>query len=161
MKKNTSSGPQRTTRASRDDIPGEPLDTERVRKARLGEIEYMEHLRVYETVPVEQSYRDTGRRPIYKRWLDINKGDSNRMELRSRFVACEIKSSQDLARVVRGDVFSGTPPHEAVRLLLSLAMTETGSGEDSKVLYVDISRARFPLSSSAHDLHRATRRTAC
>lgn len=79
--------------------------------------------------------------PISMRWLDINIGNSNRMELRSRFVVLETKASQNRAGVVRDDVFSATPPHEALRLLLSLAMTETGSGEECKVLFIDISRA--------------------
>lgn len=72
----------------------------------VGQPVNLEHHLVYEVVPVEQCYRDTGRRPVSARWLDIKKGDSNRMELRSRFVAREIKSIQDRAGFARDDVFS-------------------------------------------------------
>lgn len=65
------------------------------------------------------------------------------MELRPRSVACEIKASQDRAGVLRDDVFSATPPHEAVRVLLSLAMAGMSSGEESNILLIDISHAHF------------------
>lgn len=48
----------------RDDVTRGPLNAELLRKARHGEIEYMERLKVYELVPVEQCYLDTGRRPM-------------------------------------------------------------------------------------------------
>lgn len=93
--------------------------------------------------------------PVATRWLDISKGDSNRVELRSRFVAREIKANQDRARVVRGDVFSATPPHEPVHLLLSLAMTEWRGEEYPLHRHIMCS---VSFASATHDLHRSNYR---
>ena len=56
--------------------------------------------------------------PITVRWLDINKGDEENKEYRSRLVAQEIKRDK------RDDLFAATPPLEAKKMLFSLAVTE-------------------------------------
>lgn len=103
----------------RDHVTREPLDAELVRKTRSDDIEYMERFKVYEVVPIEQCYRDMGRGTISTQWLDINKGESNRMQLRSTSDVREIKASQDRAGVVRCDVLSAIPPRETVRCCLA------------------------------------------
>ena len=52
------------------------------------------------------------------RWVDINKGDDEKPEYRSRLVAKEIN------REKREDLFAATPPLEAKKALLSMATTE-------------------------------------
>ena len=49
--------------------------------------------------------------------MDVNKGDETKPEYRSRLVAKEINTSK------REDLFAATPPLEALKILLSLAVT--------------------------------------
>ena len=50
--------------------------------------------------------------------MDVNKGDEDRPEYRSRLVAKELKTDK------RDDLFAATPPLEALKLLIYMAMTE-------------------------------------
>ena len=51
---------------------------------------FREHT-VYIKVPERECKEKTGKRPIGVRWVDINKGDKENPEYRSRLVAKEIK----------------------------------------------------------------------
>ena len=73
---------------------------------------------VYTKVSEKECWRVTGKGPIGTRWVDINKGDEDRPEYRSRLVAKELKTDK------REDLFAATPPIEALKLLISMAMTE-------------------------------------
>ena len=74
-----------------DDISGEELDSSMVMAARTEELqEFFKH-GVYEQVPIEECYEQTGKSPIGVRWVDVNKGDKINPEYRSRLVAKEIK----------------------------------------------------------------------
>ena len=46
---------------------------------------------VYTKVPLEECWKETGMAPIGTRWVDVNKGDEDNPEYRSRLVAKEIK----------------------------------------------------------------------
>ena len=69
-------------------------------------------------VPIQQCWDETGKNPISVRWLDINKGDEDNHEYRSRLVAQEIKKDK------REDLFAATPPLEAKKMIFSMAVTE-------------------------------------
>eukprot|EP00974_Lingulodinium_polyedra_P024395 2361558-Lingulodinium_polyedra.AAC.1 len=66
---------------------------------------------VYEKVPVKECWDVTGARPIGIRWVDVNKGDEDRPEYRSRLVAKEIKTHRN------DELFAATPPLEAKKML--------------------------------------------
>ena len=126
-----------------DDLSGKPLDAEEVRKARVEEMgEFAKH-QVYEKVPTEECWRETGAAPIGTRWVDVNKGDDDKPEYRSRLVAKEIKTNK------REDLFAATPPLEALKILLSLAVTEGigyqpgGKLQGCKLDFIDVRRAYF------------------
>ena len=98
---------------------------------------------MYEKVPTEECWRETGAAPIGTRWVDVNKGDDSKPEYRSRLVAKEIKTNK------REDLFAATPPLEAQKILLSLAVTE-GVGyqagcksQGHKLDFIDVRRAYF------------------
>ena len=55
------------------------------------EMKWYERFNAFEDVTDETCVSRTGRKPISCRWKDINKGDSERVEVRSRLVAREIK----------------------------------------------------------------------
>eukprot|EP00971_Amphidinium_carterae_P259856 5155895-Amphidinium_carterae.1 len=129
----------------RDEITGLVLETEKVRAARAEEMTYMKDLSVWEPVPI--SVPRATRAPIIgTRWLDINKGDNANPVYRSRLVAQETKRVSSISPGDVAAVFAATPPIEALRWILSRAMTrpkvKKGSGE--RVLCaLDISRAHL------------------
>ena len=66
-----------------------------------------------------------GGRTIGTRWIDINKGDEESPDYRSRLVGKEFNVGSDPA------LYAATPPLEALRLIVSLAATTgMGLGED-------------------------------
>ena len=88
----------------------------------------------------------TGKGPISVRWVDINKGDDENPNYRSRLVAREIRR--------RGDApaFAATPPLEVIRLQISNVATlfdsrahsvDPCSPERAHISFVDIKRAYF------------------
>ncbi len=92
---------------------------------------------------IAECYEVTGKGPLGIRWIDINKGDDLAEELRSRLVAKEIKRDK------REDLFAATPPLEALKMLLSLAVTEGfgyskgNRGGGDKIDFIDVRRAYF------------------
>ena len=89
--------------------------------------EFRKHA-VYVKVPIKQCWDRTGKKPIGVRWVDINKGDDRKPRYRSRLVAKELSLDK------RDDLFAATPPLEAKKLLLSVALT-AGIGYDLKQKY--------------------------
>ena len=80
------------------------------------------------------------------RWIDVNKGDSNKPNIRSRAVLQETKRRSTLGQ--DGDIsatFAATPPLEALRTMLSLCMSQKGlPARERRVLgFYDVSRAHF------------------
>ena len=73
------------------------------------------------------------------RWVDVDKGDANRPEYRSRLVAKEINTAYE------DGLYASTPPLEALRWIISEAATiEDGAAQEEKVILVsDVSRAFF------------------
>jgi hypothetical protein len=103
-----------------DEVSGKELDPVLVLEARREE---MLEFDVYKKVPTVQCWSRTGKKPIGVRWIDINKGDDRNPKYRSRLVAMEFNTEK------REDLFAATPPVEAKKLLMALAMTE-GYGYD-------------------------------
>ena len=60
-----------------------------------------------------------GEKVIGVRWIDINNGDSENPDYRSRLVAKYFKTKYD----AREDLYAATPPTEALRLVVSHAAT--------------------------------------
>ena len=58
-----------------------------VKQARRDEMGEVYKHGVYTKVPIEESWRVTGRAPIGARWIDVNKGDEDKPDYRSRLVA--------------------------------------------------------------------------
>ena len=86
-----------------DDVSGAELVPAGVKKARAEEVEYIRKIRLYEKVLVEQCYQRIDKAPITIRWIDINKGDVQSPNYRSRLVAREINTHK------RDDLFAATP----------------------------------------------------
>jgi hypothetical protein len=89
-----------------------------VKKARIEEMKEVSKHNVYTKVPIEECWTNTGKDPIGTRWVGISKGDADNPEYRSRLVAQEIKRDNG------EDLFVATPPLEAKKMLMSMAVTE-------------------------------------
>ena len=95
----------------------------------MEDIKWYEKFKASEEVTDETCVMRTGRKPISCRWKDINKGEDERVEVRSRSVAREIKQKG-------ADSYSaGTPPLSLVRCVISRAATLSKTGNDDNSWY--------------------------
>ena len=77
--------------------------------------------------------QQTGKKPLDLRWVDHNKGDSEKPVYRSRLVAKEFKRGND------SELYAATPPIENLRILISLCARDPRR----RIMISDISRAYF------------------
>ena len=90
-------------------------------------------MNVYDKVPTSQCWQETGKAPIGVRWVDINKGDTEQPNYRSRLIAKEYKND------VRPELYAATPPSECLRFMIS----RMASAKNLQMMYADVSRAYF------------------
>ena len=106
--------------------------------------------------PRQEAFDKMGKAPITVRWVDVNKGDDDQPNYRSRLVAREIR------RKGEDSIFAPTPPLEALRAILSLTATQEFWPEDIwhadpgselrlQVSTIDISRAYFNARTKDSD----------
>ena len=115
-----------------DDISGKHLDPAGVRKARAAEIDFYRKMGVYVKVPTSECFAKTGQKPIGVRWVDIDKGDRDRPNYRSRLVAKQYRQERN------DDLYAATPPIESLRAVISSATT---GGQEKVIMVNDVSRA--------------------
>ena len=138
-----------------DAVSGQPLQTSLVRAARAIEMKYFDDKKVWEKRPHGEAFQRTGKRPITVKWIDVNKGDDEAPNYRSRLVAREIRKAGE------DPVFAPTPPLESLRTILSLAATDIDGSkkrvrdplslERTQVSFIDVSRAYFCASTDPKD----------
>jgi hypothetical protein len=103
----------------KDDITKQPLLDGLIDAARAKELEYFGSKGVWIKKPTGEAFAKTGRPPISVRWVDVNTGDDQCPNCRSRLVARQLKATD-----TSGESFcSPTPPLEALRAVLSMATT--------------------------------------
>ena len=119
--------------------------------ARQAEIDFAWRLKAFEPRPRTEACQRMGRKPFGMRWIDCDKGDEERPELRSRFVVQETRQTGTISVSDIAAVTSSTPPLEVVRLFCSLMMSMKGAGGDPLVLqFLDVSRA-YPHAEVLRD----------
>ena len=96
-----------------DDISGKELLPELVQAARQEELKVVDEMGVWEVRPLSECLEVTGKKPTKVRWVDVNKGDTDSPNVRSRIVAKDFKVD------ARPDLFAATPPLEYLRYLVS------------------------------------------
>ena len=136
----------------KDTITGQELNPVLVRAARKKEMDYFASKGVWALRPRSECLEKTGRRPVTVKWVDVNKGDDDEPNYRSRLVAREIRLPGE------DPIFAPTPPLESVRMVLSLAATnlpgetkhvrEAESEWRTQISIIDISRAYFNAKKS-------------
>ena len=117
-----------------DEVSGKALNSKLVAEAQAEELDYAARYNVWDLVPVSECWKETGAGPIGSRWININKGDEQRPNYRSRLVIQEVRHSGIEA------IFAATPPLESIRFLLSLQRSTTAK---LKVMFIDIRRAHW------------------
>ena len=95
-----------------DENTGAPLDPVLVAKGRQKELDKLKSMKVYDVISRDEAMQDKSAKLVKTRWVEVQKQD----EVRSRFVAQEIAAGDP-----RDDLYAGTPPLTAARLLLSRA----------------------------------------
>jgi len=75
----------------RDDLTGQILNSKLVREARQKELDFFNAKNVWSLRAFEESRRRTGKPPVTVRWVDVNKGDDQNSNIRSRLVARQIR----------------------------------------------------------------------
>ena len=118
-----------------DAITGVKLDPVLVAQARNTEMRFLvDELNAYKYDSVDNCLRMTGKRPIPVKWVDVNKGDAQRPEVRSRLAVAETRHRTTPSEMDNAQTFSATPPYEALRMLASYVMSPRNKDEKSHVL---------------------------
>ena len=138
-----------------DSVSGQPLQASLVKAARALELEYFNSKCVWEKRPRGEAMARTGKAPISVRWIDINKGDDDHPNYRSRLVAREIR------RAGENPIFAPTPPLESLRTIISLAATDVRGAKShvrdprsdrrTQVSFIDIRRAYFCAATDPNE----------
>ena len=131
----------------KNDLTGQPLDPALDRAARQKELDYFNRKGVWHKCDKSEALAKTGKKPVIVRWVDVNKGDDEQPNYRSRFVAREIRRKGD------DPMFAPIPPLESLRTVLSVAATtipgylehdySTTGASRTQVSFIDIARAYF------------------
>ena len=122
-----------------DDVSGAVLDEKMAREARRVEMEFFERMGVYTRVTMDDARKSGVGKFIQGRWIDINKGDTERPDYRSRFVGKEFNTGTD------PELYAATPPLEALKLILADAAGRYGEG--IHIMMSDVKRAYFHASA--------------
>jgi hypothetical protein len=87
-----------------DDISGKELPTDATVKARQKEMTEVYAHNIYTKRPIQECYDVTGSEPVGTKWLEVNKGDEENLNIRARLVAQEFNQGKLTT------IFAATPP---------------------------------------------------
>ena len=133
-----------------DEITGDELPSRLVAKARQEEIDWVRSIKLYEKVSRSHAL-SRGFKVVPTRWVDVNKGDWQKVNIRSRLVGKELKSKTKEALLAH-ELFSAMPPWEMVKALLSLLVTDGLHEQELELGVFDISRAHF-MAKATRELY--------
>ena len=105
-----------------DDTSGKELNVKQVKEARKLEMQYVKSKKVWRKMSRKMALA-SGYKIVGTRWLDINKGDEEKPDYRSRLVGKEYNDGFEEG------LFASTPPLEALRWLVSEAATVKGNDQ--------------------------------
>ena len=140
----------------RDDLTGQVLKDELVTKARRTELDFFHSKGVWVKQSIARARQQTGKAPISVRWVDVNKGDEASPKYRSRLVARQMRAHDHSG----ASYFAPAPPLEALRTVLSLAVTSIGgytpdtdplSPTRTQLSFLDVARAYFNAKVDPRD----------
>ena len=126
-----------------DQYTGLELDPVGTAAPRQSEIDFAWRLKAFEPRPQMDGSL------FGMRWIDHNKGDVQRPELRSRLVVQETRQTSTIRVSDIAGVTSSTPPLEVVRLFCSLMMSMKGAGGVPLVLQFNGRKQSLPACGSS------------
>ena len=138
----------------RDNRTGEYLDPELVAKAKSEEVEFMAKIGLYQEVDISECLEMSGRPPISTRWVDVNQGSTESLDVRCRLVARDFKPKGERDR---SDIFAAMPPLEAKKLPYPEKRSEgerscgTANGASRRSLLIDVEKAHLDGELEAHE----------
>ncbi len=141
----------------RDDLTGLVLKDALVEEARAKEMAFFHSKKVWKKITRQQARARGCKSPISVRWVDVNKGDDMCPNYRSRLVARQMKAMDTSGN----SYFAPAPPLEALRTVISLAMTKIGthqpdwsplSATRSQLSRIDVKRTS--MLRSTHGIRR-------
>ncbi len=102
----------------------------------------MAKLSMFEPATWEERLEKTGMPPITTMWIDVNKGTSEEVIIRSRLVARDFKLKDEAANF---DLFAAMPPLEAKRMLFLMAVRRSRDKPNKKynVSFIDVKKAHL------------------
>ena len=122
-----------------DATKGLPLDESLCRAVRKKKSDDFSNKGVLEVRTVNEARTTMGRARISVRWVEVNKGDDQTPNIRSRLVAREIRTAGQDA------IFAQTPPLESLRMVLSMATTKFEGGKGHQPCWVPWKPTHFKL----------------
>ena len=128
-----------------DDVNGGFLNPRLVREARLLELDWIKKERVCDYCSRTEA-EEKGIKPIPLIWVDTNKVFKNSPFVRSRICVRKCKKGRNPVESLEPEqLFSATPPLEALELLCSLkvSMKTSRRGNPLKLAHFDISQEHF------------------
>merc|ERR1711994_43709 len=99
--------------------------------ARQKELDWAHGIKLYDKVPRQHAI-DKRIKPITVRSVDVNKGDDDNMNVRSRLVGRELKAKTKEALLAH-ELFSAMPPWEMIKILLGLLVTDGVPGPVAQI----------------------------
>eukprot|EP00971_Amphidinium_carterae_P292147 5799547-Amphidinium_carterae.1 len=130
-----------------DDVFGGWLPVKEVEEARALELQWLKKQQVYCKVAALAA---TGHRLLDLKWIDTDKGgagkDPSKRFIRSRLVCRDIKArKKESEKLTEAELFSATPPLEALKLLLAWMAAQRSSKQAKplKLAAWDVSRAHL------------------
>jgi hypothetical protein len=124
-----------------DEITGKALDLEQVIAGRLKELKKFEERRVYVHVPRREALEDKEGKFVKTRWVQTVKGE----EVRCRLVAQEFAHGDP-----REDLFAGTPPLFAARMVVSRTASRRKAKHTLMVLDVSCAFLYAPIKRTVY-----------
>ncbi|CAK0877935.1 unnamed protein product [Prorocentrum cordatum] len=123
-------------------ISGAALDPELVAAGRKEEMEFLRGLGAYVYDTKQRCREETGRAPVPMIWVDVNKGDDRKPNVRCRLSVAETRYRTSMDLGGPSQTFSATPPYEALRMLSSFCCSPRDAEEDQHVLmFLVVTRA--------------------
>ena len=96
---------------------------------------------VYMFVPAtwEECVAETGKPPIWTKWVDVNRGTAPNQIIRSRLVAQDFRFKGESER---SDLFAAMPPLEAMRMLFRMSVRRCREKpfERYKIMQIDVKK---------------------
>ena len=119
-----------------DAISGKELIAELIQAARQEKLKAADDIGVWEVRPVSECIEVAGGKPTKVMWwVDVNKGDTESPNVRSRIVAKDFKVD------ARPELFAATPPFEYVRYLVPRCASSQRGPQKNKLMVQDAKKA--------------------